>query len=106
MHCQRVTLLICTLLAIGCGDSQESASPPVTSSSTTNPAPVATSATDTTAPTPIQTSGELKVLTAEDMEKLQKERQQQINRPSALGEEKDPVQDLQKSTATQGRGNE
>ncbi len=96
----RTMLMITVLFACascfnGCGAEPEPASaPPAAPSSTATVE--STSATDSTPPTQPQSSGELKVLTAEDMEKLQKERKEQIDRSTPLGEEKDAVQDLQK----------
>lgn len=43
--------------------------------------------------------GELKVMTSEDMNKLQEERRDMINRPTPLGEEKDAVEALRKQAA-------
>ena len=44
------------------------------------------------------TKGEVKVLTPEDMKKLEEERKDMIKRPSPLGEEADPVEALRKQS--------
>lgn len=43
-----------------------------------------------------QKNGGLKVMTNDDMEKMQQERKEMINRPTPLGEEKDAVEALRK----------
>ena len=45
----------------------------------------------TAKPQPINNSGELRVMTGEDMEKFREERQEMIERSSPLNEEHDPT---------------
>jgi len=47
---------------------------------------------------PDKKEGGLKIMTDDDMKKLQAERPEMIQRSTALGEEKDPVEALRKQT--------
>ncbi|MFA7278849.1 MAG: hypothetical protein WC100_02030 [Sterolibacterium sp.] len=58
-----------------------------------------TEATKASGSLPGKADGGLKIMTDEDMKKLQAERPEMIQRSSPLGEEKDPVEALRKQAS-------
>lgn len=87
---RKIVLLVSCLALLACGGQETAEQKPV-------PAQQQEAKDGKDIPTPVvNTEGETQYLNAEDLEKLGKEKKEAIQQDSPLGEENDPVADLQK----------